>query len=125
MATDDGTPPRKPTSEEVNARFARLCVGAPPSKERDEELAQRIGSRRRGPPPPIDDAHLNEIVQTTTPPTAREAVADRRAAAAVPAHLAEAQVSLVGRCTLCGKPVTGRDVPRDRHGRPRHHRCPP
>jgi len=126
MATDDdGEPPRKPTPEEVNARFARLCVGAPPSKERDDELANRIRSRRPRTPAPIDDAHLNEIVQTTAPATARESIADRAAADAVPAHLAEAQVSLVGRCTVCGKPVTGRDVPRDRHGRPRHHRCPP
>lgn len=122
---DEGDPPRKPTPEEVNARFAGLCVGAPPSKRRDEELARRISSLRPRAPKPIDTDHLNEIVAATAPPTARGVVGERKIAAEVPAHLAEAQVSLVGRCTICGKPVTGRDVPRDRQGRPRHHRCPP
>ena len=105
---DDGTPPRKPTPEEVNARFARLCIG---------------GKSRPRTPSHINTDHLNEVVSATAPPTAREAIAERKLAADVPAHLAEAQVALVGRCTICDKPVTGRDVPRDREGRPRHHRC--
>ena len=121
---DDDDPPRKPTPEEVNARFASLCVGAAPSKVRDEELARRITSLRPRTPSQINTDHLNEVVSATRPPTEREAVAERKLAASVPEHLAEAQISLVGRCTVCGKPVTGRDVPRDRQGRPRHHRCP-
>ena len=120
---DDDDPPRKPTPAEVNARFAALCKGAPPTRERDEELARRITSVKK--PGPINPDHLNEIVSATAPSTARQHIAARKAAADVPAHLAEAQLSLVGRCTVCGKPVTGRDVPRDRQGRPRHHRCPP
>src|SRR5690242_7973489 len=125
MATsDDDDPRRKPTREEVNARFASLCVGAAPTKRRDEELARRISSLRPRTPKQINTDHLNEVLIATAPRTARETVEQRKITADVPEHLAEAQVSLIGRCTICGKPVTGRDVPRDRQGRPRHHRCP-
>jgi hypothetical protein len=87
----------------------------------DEQL-ERDGKR----PEPLAASVTDEQLRTfaTAEPTVRQRVDARHDAAAAPANLAEAQVGLVARCTLCGKPVTGREVPRDRAGRPRHHRCP-
>jgi hypothetical protein len=72
----------------------------------------------------IREEHLQTIVGAADPKP-REILNAKKSAEEVPAHLAEAQVSLAPRCTVCGNPVIGRDVPRDRQGRPRHHRCPP
>ena len=88
----------------------------------DQQL-ERDGKRPEPAPTRVTDEQLRTIA--TAEPTVRQLVNAKHDAAAAPAHLAEAQVGLVARCTLCGKPVTGRDVPRDRSGRPRHHRCPP
>lgn len=98
----------------------RATPSSPPSLD---ELLERDGKRSEPAVPRVTDEQLRTLA--TAEPTARQRVDANRAAAALPAQLAEAQVGLVARCTLCGKPVTGRDVPRDRAGKPRHHRCPP
>lgn len=87
----------------------------------DRQL-EKHGARSSPPIPYITDEQLRTIA--TADPSPRDLVDAKHAARDVPAHLAESQVGLAARCTLCGKPVTGRDVPRDRNGRPRHHRCP-
>jgi hypothetical protein len=93
------------------ARYLELTRGAQRVERAEPEPAQ------------ISDEQLQHVIAADQP-RPRDVIDARKAQEAAPAHLAEAQVSLVGRCAVCGKPVTGRDVPRDKNGRPRHHRCP-
>jgi hypothetical protein len=87
-------------------------------------LEAERGARRAQPEPArISDEQLQQVIAADQP-RPRDVIDARKAQAAAPANLAEAQVALVGRCAVCGKPVTGRDVPRDESGRPRHPRCP-
>ncbi len=66
---------------------------------------------------PASDAQFQTLVEAQSGP--RHHVDRKRVAKKVPAHLAEAQVSLVLRCPLCQKPLTGDDA-----GKPAHRRCP-
>ncbi len=93
-------------------------------EQRRRRAAESAAHRVEALPPLITDEQLNEVLAADNP-AVRDRIAARHATEKAPADLAEAQVALTGRCTRCGKPVTGRDVPRDRSGRPRHHRCPP
>lgn len=104
---------------------SKRTVGRWPILSRDvADRAADARERARAPlGPTISTDHLNEVAITTVD-RPRNVIDQRHAAERAPADLAEAQVGLVARCTVCGKPVTGRDVPRDRQGRPRHHRCP-
>lgn len=112
MADDD-----RKRVEEANRRYAEMLA-------KNREAKRQAGRARLGDTRaagPIVDDQLNTIVH---PPTVAPPGSERRVAEQVSAHLAEAQVGLTARCTVCGKPVTGRDAPRDRAGRPRHPRCP-
>jgi hypothetical protein len=119
-------PPSQTDAELAEWRHLLSHLGdSRPSNNRPltpEQLRDREGRRTDPAEPLISDDALQTIVAAE--PSARERVTANAERAKVPTQLAEAQVGLVARCTACGKPVTGRDVPRDSRGRPRHHRCP-
>ena len=88
-----------------------------------EQQRERQAYRARTTPAFVDDAALETFAAAASEAAHRSGGAGSVTKTAD--DLAEAQLGLLARCTICGKPVTGRDVPRDRSGRPRHHRCPP
>jgi hypothetical protein len=106
------------TDAEVHERMQRYQAPRPRTAPGDGLARSPDGVQ----PPGVTDEIVRTLAEAANP-SPRALADDRRRAAEAPADLAEAQLSLVGRCTICGKPVTGRDVPRDRQGRPRHHRC--
>jgi hypothetical protein len=118
----------KRLAEEYRRRIAR---GFPSQKDREMwedqfegrvnvERAEREGRRAEPSHEPITDAQLHTVLDADA---SRRRDADRRDAARVPAHLAEAQVSLVERCPVCGKPIVGRAGVRSSDGRVRHRGC--
>ena len=125
MAKQRKKPPGRPqsmTDAELRERQHMLSHLGDNRPLTPAQLREREGRRTDGAAPLIRDDTLHLFVAAE--PTARERVAADATRAEASEQLAEAQVGLVARCTACGKPVTGRDVPRDSRGRPRHHRCP-
>lgn len=103
--------------DEANRRYAEMLAKNREAKEQARRA--QLGDKRAA--GPILDEQLNTVIDA---PSAEPIGSEQKVAEQVATHLAEAQVGLAARCTVCGKPVIGRDVPRDRDGRPRHHRCP-